>query len=381
MFALHLLLLWFVPLSLAGSEKRPEQAVILVMGKGMIISGNVAMAKEAAISDALLKGVEAYLTRRLPGDTLVNNFSSLVLDVIPRAREMTENFHILAQDKSEKYYRVLVRLKVNERLMEERLTAMGLPLIEAPPVKILFLVSQSEPKNENISYWWKDSRESSMITPTDLVLNRVFQETGFSPINRTLSLPEQDISANMKSLNLSLDSAVRWGRLFDADVVIEGLCTASGGKRVTVSLTAIEVGTGAIIGTDSAAEKLDEGLSSMQEMMEPLERAIKRVALSLGPAIVRMAEAPKTRMNRIEVTLDGIRNFKELRVFEDFLKKDVEGVQSVRESRIAGRTVSLLVDFMGDSDALFRSLSNHESFPFPAELGQAEKGNIVIDLH
>ena len=111
-----------------------------------------------------------------------------------------------------------------------------------------------------------------------------------------------------------------------------------------------------------------------------MEEAVKRVASRLGPAIVRMAEAPQTGINRVEVRLESLRNLKELKVFEDFLKNDVEGVESVRESRIAGRTVSLQVDFAGSGDELFQVLSTHMDFPFPAEMGQTEEGAIVIDL-
>ncbi|MBW1769236.1 MAG: hypothetical protein JRJ65_19595, partial [Deltaproteobacteria bacterium] len=208
--------------SAAGMEMKVEQNEILVIGTGIVVDGNVAKAKKTAISEALVKGIEEYLARRLGSQGMINNFPGLVHDVIPGAREEIENFHILAEDQTDSHYKILVRLKVNERMIEEKLKEIGLVLMEGPAIKILFLVSQLESRKGEVSYWWKDPGGDSGLTPTELALHRVFQERGFSPISRLLNVPEEDFSSEMMVLDLSDEDVIRWGRAFSADVVIYG---------------------------------------------------------------------------------------------------------------------------------------------------------------
>lgn len=125
------------------------QEEILVIGTGDISNGNVASARKDAISDALIKGVEGFLTRRLGSEGMVNNFSRIIHDIMPSAEEGTENFHILAEEKTSKHYKILVQIKVNAELMEERFKEMGFVLMRGASIKVLFMVSQEDTYRKN----------------------------------------------------------------------------------------------------------------------------------------------------------------------------------------------------------------------------------------
>ena len=379
-FVLYLFFVLGLSSSMAQTQKKSEQKEILVIGSSIIVDGNIARAREAAISEALLKGVEAYLARRLGSEGMINNFPRLLQETIPAAREEIENFHILAEDQAERHYRVLVRLKVNEKMMEEKFRESGLILAEGPPVKILFLVSQVEPRTGKILYWWQDPENDPGLTPTDLILHRVFQERGFSPINRLLIAPEGDVLPEMKALELSYGDTIEWGRALGADVVIQGTCTIVEDEQVSVTLSSVDIGKGAMIGRGTQTEMIDKSSGSTQQIMLPMEKAIKKVAAELGPAIIRAIELPEASTRRLEVVLKGLRSFTELRQIQDFLRQEVVGVSSVRQSRVTGQTISLLVEFDGDENKFLERLSNHEDFPLQADVNQSEQGEIVIQI-
>lgn len=113
-------------LPIATTSAMGGQDEILVIGTGRINDGNVARARRAAISEALIKGVEAYLARRLGRQGMINNFPRLLQNVIPKAREEVENFRILAEEKVEAQYKIFVRVKINKELMDEKLREIGL---------------------------------------------------------------------------------------------------------------------------------------------------------------------------------------------------------------------------------------------------------------
>ena len=73
----------FVSPVAAQTGRQEDEKEILVIGRGRVDSGNIAGAKQAAIANALILGVEAYLARRLGSQGMIDNFSKLINDIIP----------------------------------------------------------------------------------------------------------------------------------------------------------------------------------------------------------------------------------------------------------------------------------------------------------
>jgi len=366
--------------SMAETGGKGEQSEILVIGTSPIESGNVAKAREMAISSALIKGVEGYLAKRLGSQGMINYFPRLLYDVIPKAREEIENFHILAEERIDGYYKILVRVKVNEKVMEEKLRDIGLVLMEGPPIKILFLVSQLEPSEGKFSYWWKDPESQSSLTPVELALHRVFQERGFRPINRLLSVAEGEYSSEMQVLELSDVDAIRWGSLFSADVVVHGRCEIIEGREIYLSLKALHVVNAFMIYRDTQTESLEEDLGDVEQIIQSIEKAIDNVATRLAPEIIGAVEEPDAKINQLAVTLQGLRSYRQFREFKVFLEKNISGVRSVKQTKVKGDALSISVEFLGDKDKFVALLSGHEKLPFRADVSRSEEGEIFVTL-
>jgi hypothetical protein len=95
----------------------------------VIIDGNIAAARNDAISDALLKGLEEYLTRYLGSQIMINNFPRLINNVIPDAKDEIENF-IPAKKETAATHDILTLLK------QGRQPGISLVLITQRPNKI-----------------------------------------------------------------------------------------------------------------------------------------------------------------------------------------------------------------------------------------------------
>ena len=373
-----LLSFFHTSLSVAQVDSKLVLNEILVIGTGDILHGNVAKARKKAIAEALVKGVEEYLGRRLGSQTMINNFPRLLQDVIPKAREEIENFHILAEERMDKEYKILVRVKVNDKVMEEKLREIGVILMEGPPIRVLFLVSQMEGRGEKLLYWWKDPETNSALSLVELALHRVFQERGFQPISRLLRTPEGDYSPEMKALDLSDEDSIRWGQLFSVDVVVRGRCEIIGGDKVSILLKALHVKNSIMIARDMQSERMAEGAGDMDQIVETIEIAVNNVASRLTPKIMVAIELPETKTAQLSLTLKGLRSFRQFREFKDFLEKNVPGVKSVRQTRLRGNSVSVAVVFLGDEEKFVESVSKHENLPFKADWAKTEEGEIVV---
>jgi hypothetical protein len=360
-------------------SEKADNIDILVIGSGRIIDGNIAAARKDAISDALLKGVEEYLTRYLGSQIMINNFPRLINEVIPGSKDEIENFNILAEERGDKLYKILVRMKVNEGLMEEKLNQNGIIFRDVPPVKFLFLVSQRDSQDKDVIYWWNDPDRNSPLTSTELVLHRVFQECGFNPVNRLSSSPEDRYSNDMRKPDLTDGDAIEWGRLYASDVVIVGKSEIIENKMVSLSLKSIDVKKKIIINEDFQKEQINQYGNDREQVMDTLARAVNSIVTRLSPAIISSFEK-MDEVSLIDVELRGLRSLDQLIDFSDFLKKDIDGVKSVVEKRIKADSIDLTVEFSGDEDTFFNRVKGHEGFPFITGLNKKEGGGLIIEL-
>ncbi|MBW1818750.1 MAG: hypothetical protein JRJ60_16545, partial [Deltaproteobacteria bacterium] len=168
----------------AAADREAPLGEVLALGTARPVDGNLAEARKRAISRALKKGVEQVLLTRLGSDGAINNFDRIVSEIMPAARELIQNYHVLSERETGGTYTVLIRVRINEQLAEQRMKAAGVVVVEGPPVKLLCLVS--ERSGGAARYWWEDPDADVPLSPVELALYREFQERGFAPINRTL---------------------------------------------------------------------------------------------------------------------------------------------------------------------------------------------------
>ena len=114
--------------------------------------------------------------------------------------------------------------------------------------------------------------------------------------------------------------------------------------------------------------------------MESVEKAINKIAVKMIPPIMKAMEPQEESPQQIEITLKGLKNFQQFRAFRDFLQKEIPGVKSVRQTRIRGDAMSILVEYTGDRDAFLDRLSKHENLPFDVEMELTDTGEIVIKI-
>ena len=378
-FGVILLFVFVFNISVAESSEKTDKVEILVIGSGSIIDGNIADARKNAISDALLKGVEEYLAKYLGNQKMINNFPRLINDVIPGAKDEIENFNILAEEKNNNVYKILVRMKVNESLMEEKLNQKGIILKDVPPIKFLFLVSQKDSQDKNMNYWWNEPDSNNPLTSTELILHRVFQECGFEAVNRLSTVPEGKYSDDMRKLDLTDEDAMEWGRLYSSDVVIVGKSEIIDNEMVSISLKSIDVKKKSVINEDFQTEQLNQNDTEREQVMDALARAVNSIVTRLSPAIISSFEKIE-EVSLIEVELRGLKSLEQLTNFSDFLKKYIEGVKTVMEKSIKVNSIDLEIEFSGDEDTFFNRIKGHEKFPFFADVTQKEGGGFVIEL-
>jgi hypothetical protein len=363
-----------------GAEREAVRGDVLAIGKGRVVQGNLARARENAVSEALEKGLEEYLIRRLGSENMINNFPRLIHEVVPNAREGIENFHILAEEQRKDDYKILVRIKINEKVLEEKLKAIGLVLMQGPSASVLFLVSQLGPDPQQVSYWWRDPESDAPMTPTELALHRVFQERGFNPIRRLYNVPEGHYGADMRSLDLPDEAAIEWGRRFNADLVIHGRCEIVGSEEIYLNLTAFDAKSGVKLHQERQRIKIDAEAAGSELGLQPIVNIVNKAAAGLTPAVLGEFKAPEVKLTELEISLQGVKNLRQFNELMNFLEQDVTGVESVRPTKVKGNVITLSVMFKGDPDGLLDRLAKQDILTFQMNLNRYSDKGIRIEV-
>jgi hypothetical protein len=363
----------------SGRASGSEKTDILAVGEGRIKDYNMADARKEAISNALKKGMEQYLSQYLGSKGIAGNFTTLINNIVPSSIEDIENYHILAEDRKDETFSILMRIKVNEKLMEERLKQIGIVRIEATSIKILFLVSEKTTEKER-SFWWNNPEGTPALTTTELKLYNIFQEKGMETINRLSNTPSLTYSDDMRKPDLSNDAATKWGRMYSADVIIKGGCNSTAGNMVTVDLEAIKVEDGVSICRAGSEEYMNPVEAVEERFMNALDRAINNIAVQFGPQIIKALGKTDGESNKIDITLKDAINYEEVRVFKKFLEDEIGGIKSVVQSRIKGNSITMSVEFFGVRDAFINKLKASKKFTVQADITDAEGGSLVIAI-
>lgn len=359
--------------------EEPEIDGILAIGAAPLTRENVAAARKRALSDALSRGVEEYLMRRLGERALADQLSLFIEELVPAAREEIANFHIVGEEEAGEHYRVLVRVRMNEETLERVLEEKGFLREQGPPIKVLFMVSKREPGAEAPVYWWKSPEEGSGLMPLELALHRAFEERGYSLASRTLKAPEGEGGEALQQPDLSGEQAAQWGRLCSAEIVVIGSSIQREGM-ISMHLRALDVATASLLAEQGTQVRLDDSLSGQDRILDGIQRAVQRVSERLAPAVREKFQRVEEEVGRFHLILQGLGSFQDLRRFTRYLEERIPGVESLSQTRFKGDSVTLAVGYREGVDRFLEVLRAREDLPFYAEFQKTREGEVVATL-
>jgi hypothetical protein len=365
------------PLVSFGAENK--ESGILVVGSGAIIKGNLAEARKLAISDAHAKGIEAYLEKTLGSQGMVNNFKSIMNEIIPSSADVIQNFNILAEDAGSKSLKILVSINVNEKLMEERLVNAGVITFEGTSLRILFLVADNTETSVQPYIWWDDPENKVNLAPSELILYRLFQERGFDPIYRANSMPENGYNPELFKTELTDEDAVMWGKSFSADVVITGKVEKNDFDAFIADIKAIQVENGALLG---AYKREQLPISDTEESPDTSEASLDKFLTAgvseIVPSIIKTFKKKEEKLTSFDLAIKGVTNLKQLTGFISFLKEKVSGVVAVLPSRISTDAITITVEYSGERKVFIEKVRTSSEMPFAAQIGIDEEGYLTV---
>ncbi len=338
----------------------------IVTGTGIIVNENVALARNEAISQAFSKAIEEYLVQRLGSQGMANNFQRLGEEILSKKKEEIQDYQIISEFSTDKYVKVLMKVRVNKAILEKKLEKIEFPEIDTIQIDVLFLVSE---KKEGFSavYWWGNPTDQTSLTQTELFLSRILEDKDFRVINRSFFPPEESYDESMLHLNLTNEAAVKWGQLLSAQMVIAGEANIYETSKASVFFKTIKVKDGTVVAQAYRERTLNSNLTDDQTA---IELAINSWANDMISYIIEAAKPTQKAINQIIIIIKGLKSLSEFLHFKEFLRTNFPEIKSVLERRLKRGSVEVSVGVKGDPKELAEKVLNHPKRPFSFEINE-----------
>ena len=146
------------PMSTHAEQIEPETKTIESVGYATISGVNAALARDAAIDDALRKAVEQSVGSMVSSDTMVENYQILRDSVYTKTRGYVKGYTIISENQTFDMYQVTVRATVATGDLKNDIDAIGLLQLKAERPRVLFMVAEhaERPGHDGpYKYWWQ----------------------------------------------------------------------------------------------------------------------------------------------------------------------------------------------------------------------------------
>jgi hypothetical protein len=226
--------------------------------------GDLGIARDRAIKDALRKAVEQGVGTYITSDTKVQNFQLLSDNIYSRSQGYVASYRVVGEWQESGMYRVAVRARVKLDRIEDDLAAIGLLIEQQGRPRVMVVV--------------KELANPDDITVDDQMMSQEMLETMMLDAFQAKGFPVVDaatVAANLKRDQLKAilagdnAAAQALGERTGAEVVIAGTAQRSSERkavpysgtvadfyRFRLSCRAINVATAAVMGASALTREL-----------------------------------------------------------------------------------------------------------------------------
>jgi hypothetical protein len=344
-----------------AQDAQPTRS-IEVIGSGTIFEADVAMARDAAINDALRIAVEQAVGIVLSSESVVENFQLLSDRVYTQSQGFVRDYKVLAESKSEDSYRVVVRATVSVGVLRDELQGLGVLMAQKGMPRVMFFLAEQNIGQSQPQFWWSGGVPvSAELAVAENTIAEEMKSRGFILVDRSAASQNIQLEPTLQKADLTDQAAVTLGSQNEAEIVIVGKALARYTKNVmgtgmksyqaNISLRAIRTDTGEII-----ASSIRTGAAVHTDDVSGGTAALQRVGLQAANDLINQIVAKwqqeVSRSNIVKVTVEGIKAYSDFVAFRKILSNRIRGVKNVYLRGIDAGEARMDVEIKGNAQTL-----------------------------
>ena len=340
---------------------------ITVEGIGAIVKGDLAIAKDNALNDALRKAVEQAVGTLVQAQTLVDKYQLISDEIYTKSQGYIKKYAIISErpDINQGILRINIQADVSIGDIRNDLNAIGLLIERKGKPRMMVIIDEKIGSAE--------SGYSTNLSESETVIIQKFTEKGFNFVDE--ATVKKNIKRNMALQAIAGDdsAAASIGLEHGAEVVIIGSAVAKlAGKGIAgtemksihacITVRAVRADTGEII--SSASEKgatahLDETAGGALA----IKKAGEKLASSLIDQIIAKWSGEVGGQTTVQLTVSGI-DFVSLNKFKTIIQSQVRGVLKLNQRSFTAGVAVIDVETKTNAQSMAEELAmkNFETF-------------------
>ncbi len=337
---------------------------LVVVGSAAVHSGNVQDARDRAIKDGLVSAVARITEDILQVEALVDNFAQVNELVYDQPDKYIQNYKVLTETASGKFYRVAVEVSVAGQKIAQQLSKEGILRAETKLPSVALLIAEQKVKEILPQYWWGQGM-GSFKSVSEQAAVEVLKNKGFAVVDHQgVQLHKLvDWVADAKP-ELTNEQATELGARLKAEVVVVGASKAGESPNImgyemksykgtfTARVLRTETGEEMIaVSRDAVATNVDEYKGGIQALSNVGTVAGETLAEQLVVEWRKLIEKP----SQVEIIVEGTSKLANFVKFRKALSS-VPGVEGIFVKEIKPNEATLIVDYKGKPEDLASAL-------------------------
>ena len=288
-----------------------ETVVLTVEGMADIKDGDIAAAREVAITDSMRKAVEKAVGTMVDSQTKVRNYQLIEDSILTKSKGYVKDYDILDTKLDNGVYFVKIQAVVVKKILKEDLDAIEFTIKRANDPRIMVTIPE-----EYLSRPAPDpAAETSII--------QVLLDAGFRLVDKNQVEKAKETEAFRRALDGDSKAYKKLGNQYNADLLVigeafsefsddyEGLISC----RARVEVRVVKTDSGEIL----AANGVHESGADITELTAA-KKSLQEAGKKMGNYLVeKIPEKLSEQERSIQISINNI-NFTDLNNFEEFIK-------------------------------------------------------------
>ena len=340
---------------------------ITVEGIGAIVKGDLAIAKDNALNDALRKAVEQAVGTLVQAQTLVDKYQLISDEIYTKSQGYIKKYSVISErpDLNQGILKVTIQADVSIGDIKNDLNAIGLLLERKNKPRMMVIIDEKIGSAE--------SGYTPNLSESETVIIQKFTEKGFNFVDQ--ATVKKNIKRNMALQAIAGDdsAAAAIGLEYGAEAVIIGNAVAKlAGKGIagtemksihaSVTARAVKADTGEILATASekgATAHLDETAGGSLA----IKKASEKIASTLIDQIITKWSGEVGGQTTVQLVITGI-DFVSLNKFKTIIQSQVRGVLKLNQRSFTAGVAVIDIETRTNAQSMAEELAmkNFETF-------------------
>ncbi len=342
-----------------------EVKKVRATGQAVIYQNDLAAARDKALDDARRKAVEQAVGAVISSSTVTENFELLEDKIFSQAAGYVRSYVVVDESRDgDGIYSVTIDCEVSAGKIDSDLAAIQNLLAQKQMPRVLVMVSE-----QNIGQaeggWWSKSGAAISLDVVDNTIFKTWSAKGVKFVDRQVI--EGKIRAGAAaSGDIGNDIAKEFGSLSGADIVIVGRAVATdigntypGSKLRTLqantSIRAINVNNAEMLAAVTMTKSASH-LNAVTGGTKALELVAKVAAEDLLSQVLDRWSKDVGGAAALNLTFNGIKKSKQLRLLKTYLTNEVRGVENVIQRSFKKGKALFEVKYKGSMQQLIEEL-------------------------